>query len=119
MRPGKLSLALAAGLLLASLAGCKEGATADMIAKVQAGMKAYCGFVPTIDMAAAVIDSLASTGGAATLIATASKTGCALVAQKDGQKNTLLGMFDRKDGVEVEGCWASDPRCQPDGTLGE
>lgn len=103
-----------AALLALAVAGCKEGQPAELVAKVQAVAKQTCGFIPAASMAAAVLDSIGGTGGAATAAVAAGKVVCDVAVMKKSGATTLF-WGDKK--VEVEGCWASDPRCQPDGTL--
>lgn len=104
--------ATAAFLLPLALAGCKEGQPSELITKVQAVAKQTCGFIPTADMAARIIDAAANTGGAAVAAVQAGKIVCSMVTSPPVQ--TFLGWGDKK---VVAGCWAKDPRCQPDGTL--
>jgi hypothetical protein len=109
--------AVFAAALLASLAGCKEGQPADLVAKVQEATRSVCGFVPIASTVAAVLDSIAGTGGTATVVAMAAKGICVAV----GPKTTLFGFGEAQtmDNVKIEGCWADDPKCQPDGTIKE
>lgn len=99
-------------LLSLALAGCKEGQPSELVGKVQVIAKQTCGFIPTADFAARIIDATANTGGAAVAAVQAGKIICSMVTTDKVQ--TFFGWGDAKS---VSGCWAIDPNCQPDGTL--
>lgn len=116
MKPLKCAV-LGAALLFTLSAGMCEGTNpSELIAKVQAATVKVCGFVPVASTVAAILDTVAGTGGAATVVATAANGICMAVKPKTTLYSGATD-WQTEDGTKIEGCWASDPKCQPDGTI--
>lgn len=95
--------ALAAALSLVLAAGtCQDRST--LIAKVQDASRQICGFVPLASTVAAILDRVASTGGAATMVATAANGICQAVTARE--PHALYGNADARPtflDVPIEG----------------
>lgn len=91
---------LAAIAFVLFLAGCGGGTGADLIKTVQDATVKACGFLPVASTVAAIIDTLAGTGGAATMAAAAAKGICTAVKPST---HALVQTEPTFNGVKIEG----------------